>query len=895
MAENTKNEISPNGVAEQLINLTNGVDEDDLPKLAKIHELCEQLANTSCDEPAWLESNINELTKDLPDALEKLILGTAQDARATMEHILAQVNVLIKTLEAVARSLPSPAQETIEEKTEDKPATKSNEPAAEKDQQPQENTSCDTNQNINDLTDEEVASKLDCVFDDDEAATVEAENITQATTSSPANESTEPTAPADPTAETPPAQNQMSDEKAEAFLKELMELESQSQQTRQETESPTQTGAPEAAPTADEEPPYESQPLILDENSIEMVEGFIEEASEHFEAIEAGVLEVENDPQDTEKINTLFRPFHTIKGAAGFLNLTDINSLTHEAETLLDQARKGERKITHGLIDLVFEVVDILKTQISEIQSYLENPTGESIPQPPIANMIKFLRDVIAGRIEPQGSQPTAGAEGQTVGENLVEQGAVSKDIVDYAVDKQQREGFDKKTGEILIDMGVTTPKQVSQALRSQQPATPTQPDTEKREIVEKSVRIDTVKLDALVDMVGELVIAHTLVSANPEIETNTKLTKDVSQASKIIRDVQEMAMSMRMIPVGPTFQKMARLLRDVSRKVNKRVKLIISGEETELDKNVIQLIGDPLVHMIRNAVDHGIESPQERVAAGKPEEGQVHLRAFHKGGNIVLEISDDGKGLDPKKLINKAIERGIVQPDETLTDQQAYELIFASGFSMAQEVTGISGRGVGMDVVRRNIEQLRGKVEINSTLGKGSVFSIRLPLTLAIIDGMVIRVGCERFIIQTIGIKQALKPEPDKITSIQNREQVLNVRGKLIPLIQLGEWFGLTKRVDPCESLVVVAQCDDRQVGLVVDELIGQQQVVIKTLGERFEMLQGISGAAILGDGRVGLILEVASLANAHKNSTARSMKVSVQADAKNIIRKKEKQIVNV
>ncbi len=882
MADQTNNSISPLGMAQQLHTLTHGVNEDDLPKLAKMHEICEQLANTSRPEPDWTGSQINELAREVTHELESLILGNAQDEHAVLENVLSQISVVENILSTIAASIPAENVETP------------NESATEIPDQPTHDNADHTGPGIHDLTDEEVAGKLDCIFDDDETT----EN-TEPTSSSPQApeqnieltevaelvEMVEPVETATSEAETSSTQDQMSDEQAEAALQELMELESQSQKPREDKQTATS-----ATDTTDEEPPYESQPLILEESSIEMIEGFIEEAAEHFEAIEAGVLEVENDPEDSEKINTLFRPFHTIKGAAGFLNLTDINSLTHEAETLLDQARKGERKVTHGLIDLVFEVVDILKTQISEIQNFLEHPTSDPIPQPPITNMIKQLRDVIAGRMEPQGSQPIAGDEGQTVGENLVEQGAISKDLVDFAVDKQKREDSDKKTGEILIDMGVTTPKQVSQALRSQNPATPV---TEKQEIIEKSVRIDTAKLDALVDMVGELVIAHTLVSANPEIETSNKLTKDISQASKIIRDVQEIAMSMRMIPVGPTFQKMARLIRDVSRKVNKRVKLTISGEETELDKNVIQQIGDPLVHMVRNAVDHGIESPQDRIAAGKPETGQVHLRAYHKGGNIVVEISDDGKGLDPKKLINKAIERGIVQPDETLTDQQAFDLIFASGFSMAGEITGISGRGVGMDVVRRNIEQLRGKVEITSTLGKGSVFSIRLPLTLAIIDGMVVRVGSERFIIQTVGISQAMKPEPEKITSIQNKEQVLNVRGKLIPLIQLGSWFGLTPRIDPCESLVVIAQCDDRQVGLVVDELIGQQQVVIKSLGERFELLKGISGAAILGDGRVGLILEVAGLANAHKNSTARSLENSAQADTKKVVQKNEKRMV--
>ncbi len=368
--------------------------------------------------------------------------------------------------------------------------------------------------------------------------------------------------------------------------------------------------------------------------------------------------------------------------------------------------------------------------------------------------------------------------------------------------------------------------------------------------------------------MVGELVIAQTQVSANPQVSMDPKLTKDVTQATKIVRDVQDAAVAMRMIPIGPTFQKMARLVRDVARKLGKSVELTISGEDTELDKNVIQQIGDPLVHMVRNAVDHGIELPDVRRAAGKSDSGSVALSAFHSGGNIVIGISDDGKGLDPNVLIKKGIEKGIVQPEAHLTDEQAYKLIFAPGFSTAEKVTGVSGRGVGMDVVRRNIENLRGKCDITSTLDKGSTFSIRLPLTLAIIDGMILRVGAERFIIQTVTVEKALRPKPEQITTVQHKGAVLNVRGRLIPLVPLGPLFNLGERLNPCDAMVVIAQHAGGEIGLVVDELLGQQQVVIKSLGERFKDLRGISGAAILGDGRVGLILDVSGIVAAHDAS---------------------------
>jgi len=622
--------------------------------------------------------------------------------------------------------------------------------------------------------------------------------------------------------------------------------------------------------------PYEQLPLTLKPEDLEFIKGFVEESREHVEAIEAAVLEVEAAPDDTAKINDLFRPFHTIKGMAGFLNLRDIQCLTHEVETLLDQGRKGQRQITSGLIDLIFEVVDILKVQIASLSEWVASPQGDVVPQPPVVEMIERLRAVISGQVEPEPRQPAVGSAALKTGENLVEQGAVPQAVVDFALQRQQAGGRAKKLGQVLVDMRAATPKQVSQAIRAQ-----VQPRREaaegaapaagtRRTVGEQTIRIDTAKLDLLVDWVGELVIAQSLVSASPQVTADTKLAKDVSLISKIVREVQEVAMAMRMVPIGPTFQKMARLVRDVARKAGKQVNLTISGEDTELDKTVIQHIHDPLVHMVRNAVDHGIESPAERRAAGKPECGQIHLAASHQGGNIVIEISDDGKGLDADALVVKAIEKGLIGPDEELNEQQAYALIFAPGFSTATQVTDISGRGVGMDVVRRNIEQLRGKVEISSKKGHGATFAIHLPLTLAIIDGMIIRVGGERFIIPTIAVEQFMRPRAEQISIVQQRGEILNVRGRLVPLVQLGELFDLTGRIAPWEAMVVIARCEEGQIGLVVEELIGQQQVVIKPLGERFRHVRGISGAAILGDGRVGLILEMSGLAAAHAEQVA-------------------------
>ncbi len=788
---------------EQLSQAVTDLNKDDLVGLAKMHGWCESLVGATNAKAERPNPPVCERACSAAHGLEALILGEAEDPAATVKLIVEAVASLGK-LEAC----PPMGEE----------AGKVGAVPAE-----------------SEPSDKDVAAKLALVFEDETSASEAVESSFNVDVTG--GKRVAPSADEEQPAETTPASPGVSEAGADCQIEPASE------------------------------PPYESKPLRIVKQEEEFVQGFVEEAGEHIEAIEAAVLGVEQSPDDTEQIDALFRPFHTVKGAAGFLNLRDVVGLTHEAETLLDQARKGQRAITPGLIDLVFDVVDVLKAQIGSIRTYLANPTGDEVPQPPVEAMIAGLRDVVAGRVEPIGSEPAMGSPGNKVGENLVEQGSVAQEAVDFAVTSQERDPG-KKTGERLIEMGVTTPKRVSQALRPQAKGQSAAPANGAAAAGEQSVRIDTAKLDALVDMVGELVIAQTQVSANPQVATDTKLAKNVVQTTKIVREVQDAAMSMRMIPIGPTFQKMARLVRDVSRKVGKNVQLTISGEDTELDKNVIQQIADPLVHMVRNAVDHGIELPEARCAAGKPEAGQVHLAASHQGGNIVIEIRDDGKGLDPRALIKKGIEKGAVQPGESLSDEQAYQLIFAPGFSMAKEVTGISGRGVGMDVVRRNIEKLRGKVGITSQAGAGSTFSIRLPLTLAIIDGMVLRVGTERFIIQTITVEQARRPKPEQITTVQGKGAVLNVRGRLIPLVQLGTLFGLTEPIDPCDAIVVIAQHAGGEIGLIVEEIIGQQQVVIKSLGERFAALRGVSGAAILGDGRVGLILEISGLAAAHAAS---------------------------
>ena len=580
---------------------------------------------------------------------------------------------------------------------------------------------------------------------------------------------------------------------------------------------------PATSPATVELAPYQSTPLTVDLEDSENLQGFVDEAREHIDAIEAALLDVEQAPGDSAKIDELFRPFHTVKGIAGFLNLRDINCLTHEAETILDMGRKGTMQITPGIIDVIFSAIDVLKAQIDCLAGYLIEPTGGVVPQPPCEEMVTHLRQVAAGMPVDGPAVPSA-----------TPMPAAREPEAETAAD-QPPAGARESKGNAAAN--------------------------------ELSIRVDTAKLDALVDTVGELVIAQTMVNMNSVVDGDEGLRRGVTQVTKIVRDVQETAMGMRMLPVGMTFQKMKRVVRDVARKAGKQVELVISGEETELDKNVIQQIADPLVHMVRNSVDHGIEPPDQRRSAGKSDIGYVHLDAFHEGDSVIIEIRDDGRGLDPQKLIKKGIERGVIGPDDQLSDQQAFALIMAAGFSTAEQVTDISGRGVGMDVVRRNVEEeLRGKIEIESALGRGSTFRIKLPLTLAIIDGMLIRIGQERVVMPTIMIEQSLRPDPSMITTVQRRGEMLRVRGELCPLVQLGEHFGYCGRIDPTDALVVVASSGAQKIGIVVSELIGQQQIVIKSLGQEFKRVEGVSGAAILGDGRVGLILEPAGLLALHK-----------------------------
>lgn len=583
----------------------------------------------------------------------------------------------------------------------------------------------------------------------------------------------------------------------------------------------------------------------------ELVKEFIEESKEHLSAIELNMLSLETNPEDQEAINAVFRPFHSIKGVAGFLNFTDIHHLSHEVENLLDAARSGKVAITDSVIDIVLNATDILKVLLCELEQ-VENGECEGRGSILVGSFLERVRNF-------GGDVPICGLPVRKVGTILTEHGVLEEGAAEEVAERSKTAG--KKFGEALIDEGMASPREISKALREQ------------RHTMESasSIRVDTRKLDNLVDMVGELVIAQSMVLQNPDVLKikEQKFQKDSVQLNRITAELQRISMSMRMIPIRATFQKMIRLVRDLAKKSGKEVNLIMHGEETEIDRNMVEEIYEPLVHMIRNSVDHGIEMPADRVAAGKDPSGTVTISAEQKGGNIVIDIRDDGKGLDCAKIRSKAIERGIISPTDQLDEKAIYELIFHAGFSTRDKVTEVSGRGVGMDVVKKCVERLRGKMEVFSVPGKGSGFQMKLPLTMAIIDGMVIQVGAERFIVPIIALKESLRPARDAYYTLQGQGEMVKVRDLLMPLIRLHTIFEEEPRYhNPWEGLLLVVSEGKNSYCLMADEIVGRQEVVIKSLGGMFRQLRGVSGGAILGDGKVALIVDVKGIISLYEES---------------------------
>ncbi len=562
-------------------------------------------------------------------------------------------------------------------------------------------------------------------------------------------------------------------------------------------------------------------PLSLGEDP-EMIGDFILESREHLTQVEIQMMTLEKDSGDSEAINTVFRGFHTIKGLAGFLDFDDIREVAHETETLLDLARNQKLRITPAVVDLVLAAADFLKIWMNRLEAVLTGGTPGSVPEK--SELLERLR--LGTLAEADVAAPALSVASQAT--------AVTAIPEQQAVRATDGNGAERRSAE--------------EDRRT--------PGAEIR-----SVKVDTAKLDFLVDMAGEMVIAQSMVRHHPELATlqSPAVLRSLAQLARITGDLQKTAMSMRMVPVTGLFQKMSRLVRDLARKTGKLAELEAIGGETELDRNVVEELADPLMHMVRNAADHGLETPEERRAAGKQPIGRIRLRASHQAGHIVIEIGDDGRGLIREKILAKARQTGLVEENVNLPDNDVFSFIFHPGFSTAAKVTDVSGRGVGMDVVKRQIQKLRGRIDIESVPGKGTSFFLRLPLTLAMIDGLVVGVGSERYVLPIFSVREVLRPTAEMVFTVENKQEMALVRNSLFPVVRLYLRFGVRPRSElATESLLIVAEAGGKSFCLMVDELIGKQEVVIKSLGETLKDIPGVAGAAILGDGRVGLILDL-------------------------------------
>ena len=686
----------------------------------------------------------------------------------------------------------------------------------------------------------------------------------------------------------------------------------------------------------------------------ELVKVFMEESEDEIRELESGLIRLEEDKEDEDTINRVFRAAHTIKGSAGLVGFDSVSIYTHTLENILDRIRKKDLTITKKLISTMLASVDFLKRMIAagsegeeidekEIeqsvqslkrfsgaakpagdtqgdQSKLKDKSGEKI----ISVMMKFRPDILATGQDPIMLIQELKDLGEII-ESRVYVDAIpdlynlvpttcytswdiimrtNRPITDvnnvfiFVMDEneisvadissQYKEGIDltlaeKPIGEILVEKGLVTQSDVEEALMEHK--TTGQALVEKgkvsRDAVEKmalaqsqsrkiakssTIRVDTDKLDKLVNLVGEMVISVARMSQCASDIADTALSRSlqgaISALERISRDLQEQVMRVRMVPVEGTFNRFRRVVRDLSFELGKKIEIKMSGTETELDKNVIEQISDPLKHMIRNSIDHGIEMPEERRRIGKSEIGTIWLKAFQREGNIYIEISDDGKGIDKKRVLAKAIEKGQAEAGRSYSDKEIFDMLFAPGLSTSENVSELSGRGVGMDVVKRNIEDLRGSVEITSEEGNGSRFRIKLPLTLAIIDGMMVKVGTEVLTIPLSVIDKSVRPSRAEIKTVEGKGELVDIRGDYLPLVRLYQLFNLPSvKIDPTEALVVVLHGEQNRFGILVDDVLGQMQAVVKSIDKNFKKIEGTSGATILGNGKVSLILDVYSI----------------------------------
>ena len=633
---------------------------------------------------------------------------------------------------------------------------------------------------------------------------------------------------------------------------------------------------------------------------------FFEESREGLDAMEAGLLALEDGQRDPEVINSVFRAAHSIKGGAGTFGFDAIASLTHVLETLLDELRAGKRALEGNAVDAMLASVDVLRALLREVEH------GQAADPAAVKAVTDRLQSVLAGEAPvvaaaaKQEETPDAWQIGFVPAPSLFMSGNDPLRIIReletlgslHVEPRMERlpgfEQLDPLEAYLAWDLGlvgkvprsriedtfawvvddceldirpaappslaVEAPAAAAAPVAAAEAGKPAAASTAHE--AESSIRVSVDKVDALINLVGELVITQAMlkqVSGGLDPVHAERLFAGLDLLERNTRDLQEAVIGVRMLPVDAVFRRFPRLVRDLSSRLGKQVRLRTVGEGTELDKGLIEKIADPLVHLVRNSIDHGLEMPDVRRDAGKDETGTITLAASHQGGHIVIEVSDDGRGLNRDKILAKAIERGLSVPDNP-TDAQVWDLIFQPGFSTADAVTDLSGRGVGMDVVRRNIQALGGEVQLESRTGHGTRVLIRLPLTLAILDGMTVSVAGETLILPLAYVLEALQPQPEDIRSMAGEGRVLRVRGEYLPILSLGQYYGYRddRHADP---LVVVVEGDGQKIALEVDELLGQQQVVVKNIENNYRRIGGVSGATILGDGRVALIVDIGGL----------------------------------
>ncbi len=620
----------------------------------------------------------------------------------------------------------------------------------------------------------------------------------------------------------------------------------------------------------------------------EIIVDFLQETEDILNSLDQDLVTLEETPDDNDLLNRIFRGIHTIKGTSGFLGFEKITKVAHRTEDILNKLRKEEIILTPKLMDVILEGVDMIKAlfdsisetreenvEIEEIVKRLETVLKEEqekqnkeVEETPAIPEVPDLKEEKKGEEKKEAEKKEEEDTPKMLGEILIEKNlATPKDILE--AHKEQ-----KKLGEILVEKKVIKEEDLKKVLKEQKKGE----KKHKEKIETKTIRVDVNRLDNLMNQIGELVfqrnrlvdIVKRIVSGvdgGTEALLEEQLVSIADDLNFITTQLQLAVLKMRMIPVGRVFNKFPRIVRDLSRKMNKEVELIISGEETELDKSVIEELNDPLVHIIRNSIDHGLESPEEREKLGKSRKGKIWLTAKQEGSFILISVKDDGKGMNIERIKEKAIERNLTTPDkiEGMSNKEIINFIFSPGFSTAQKVTNVSGRGVGMDVVKTNVKKINGAIDVDSTPGEGTEMILKLPLTLAIIQSLLVKVSTERFAIPLAVVVETIRIKKDRIRTIEGTE-VLKLRDEVLPLLRVNQYFNISFDKELDNPYVVVVKSAEKKIGLIVDNLLGQEEIVIKPLGDFLKKTKGISGATIMGDGKVTLIMDVATLAGEKK-----------------------------